>query len=86
VPVTGDDLAAFAELPSLRELAVLSPLLGDDDVTELGSLRQLQRLRLQNVRLTPDGFAALRAELPKCEVEGVPGQRLFDTARFLLRR
>lgn len=84
MPVRGSDLLPLAELPSLRELAVLSPVLGDADVPDLGELRQLTTLRLQNVKLTKDGLRDLQQALPKCAIDCVPGRRVFKSGTWIL--
>ncbi|MFY9341444.1 MAG: hypothetical protein WAT39_03065 [Planctomycetota bacterium] len=83
-PLNARDLARFAALPSLRVLAVLSPALDDAAVSDLATLRQLQILRMQNTRLTTDGLQQLRRDLP-CSIQCVPGQRVFNTRRWLDR-
>jgi hypothetical protein len=84
VPMSGRDLAAFAELPSLRDLAVLSPSLDDGVVGDLAAIRQLQRLRLMNARITQDGLQELVRALPQCAVDCVPGRRRFDSGTWIL--
>lgn len=84
VPVTGRELAGLAALPSLRELAVLSPSLGDADVQDLGDLKQLTTLRLMNGKVSADGLAELQQALPKCTIDHVPGRRVFDSGTWIL--
>lgn len=85
MPVTGAELAKLAELPTLREFAVLAPTLDDGAVLDLGALKQLTTLRLMNVKLSTDGLAELKQALPKCSIDCVPGRRVFDTASWLVR-
>jgi hypothetical protein len=80
--IRGDALARLGELPSLRELEFVSSSLDDDQVEDLAKLGNLQRLRFGNAKLTADGLARLRAVLPGCTVDGVPGSRRFDTASW----
>lgn len=84
MPVRGRDLAPFAALPSLRELAVLSPALGDSDVQDLADLKQLTTMRLMNVKLGAEGLAELRQALPQCTIDCVPGRRRFDAGTWIL--
>jgi hypothetical protein len=84
VPVRGSDLAPFAALPSLRELAVLALTLDDGSVGDLATLRQLTSLRLMNVKISKDGRQELADALPKCTLDCVPGRRLFDPGVWLL--
>lgn len=84
VPVTGRDLAPFAGLPTLRELAVLAPTLDDGAIQDLAALRQLTGLRLQNVKLSRDGLQELAQAMPKCTIDCVPGRRLFDSGIWIL--
>jgi hypothetical protein len=83
--VSGEGLAALAGLPSLKALELVTPDIGDDDVADLGRLQSLQRLVLRNVRITADGLGELRRALPRCEIDCLPGSRLFDTARVFER-
>lgn len=84
VPVRGSDVLAFAELPSLRELAILSATIDDDASLDIAMLRNLTSLRLQNVKLTKDGLQTIQKALPQCTIDCVPGRRLFDPGRWLL--
>lgn len=83
LPAKGRDLAALADLPSLRELAVLGPRIDDGCVDELGRLRQLTTLRLQNVKVTKEGLADLAKALSNCTIDCVPGRRVFDSRMWL---
>jgi hypothetical protein len=83
VPVTGADLAALAALPSLRELAVLAATIDDGAVDDLAALTQLDALHLQNTALSVAGLADLRRAMGHRAVQSTPGQRLFDSARWL---
>lgn len=83
--VSGDGLARLAGLPSLRELELVMPALGDADLEGLAELGSLRRLTLRHVRVTDAGLAGLRQQLPACAIECRPGSRLFDTARVLER-
>lgn len=85
MPVTGSDLALLAELPTLRELAVLAPTIDDGEAGSLAALKQLTSLRLMNVAVSKDGLADLQKALPKCAIDCVPGRRVFDTAAWLVR-
>lgn len=84
MPVAGGDLAMLAELPTLRELAVLAPTIDDGEAGNLAALKQLTTLRLMNVKLTPDGLADLAKALPKCTIDCVPGRRVFDSGTWIL--
>ena len=81
-PIAGHELARLGALPSLRELEFVGPSLDDDQVEEFVALRNLQRLRFHDAKLTADGLALLRRLLPGCTIDGVPGSRLFDSATW----
>jgi hypothetical protein len=83
VPVAGVDLEPFAQLPTLRELAVLARTIDDGEVDAFGALRQVERFELQNTRLTADGLVRLRELVAPRAVECTVGQRRFDSAAWL---
>jgi len=63
-----DDLAPLAGMRRLRVLNLYGNPLGDGAAETLGRIRSLRKLYLGSCRLTPEGVAQLREQLPGCEV------------------
>jgi len=74
--VTPAGVALLADLPHLEELTLggvasgqKESLITDAIVPSLSRFRHLRHLTLFGTTITPEGFAALRAVLPNCEIQ-----------------
>jgi hypothetical protein len=69
----GVHLELFKDHPSLIQLALTDPKVGDDRIPIVVTLKKLADLYIKGSKITRVGFEKLKAALPKCRIESDHG-------------
>ena len=64
----GRGLEALKDLPKLHTVQLIGPGTSDDDLAGLGTLKQLKMLDFLGTKVTKEGLARLRKDLPRCAI------------------
>ncbi|MDX1961613.1 MAG: PDZ domain-containing protein [Pirellulales bacterium] len=73
---TTEDLQLLRTIPTLLRASFFGPVISDGDIDQLGQLKQVPRLGMYGTKVTLEGLAKLKTQLPNTEIDRRNGAML----------